>query len=211
MLYMTECSQGRQPWSDSAPQIAFSAGICSPVSRQNVHERRLPSSRRTHDGYQFSTVEFPRDPFQKGLVSCKMQSGIVFLTVACSVWPQRWAAWLQPKAESPDECSIKDTKDFRCILRWKQTWVCFMILSSQNDFILYIHVHGTCTLLGFSEHLFKWHLSLGRSTTLMSKGQSLFSIRPKTVSSSWYSTQVPVLTSNYLSISFVSFFFTYPS
>lgn len=147
MLYMTECSQGRQPWSDSAPHIAFSAGICSPVSRQNVHERRLPSSRRTHDGYQLSTVEFPRDPFQKGLVSCKMQSGIVFLTVACSVWPQCWAAWLQPKAESPDECSIKDTKDFRCILRWKQTWVCFMILSSQNDFILYIHVHGTCTLL----------------------------------------------------------------
>lgn len=56
---------------DLAPRWA-----CSPVSSQNVHERGLPGPGGTHDGHQLPTVEFSRNPFQKGLVSCKKQSTI---------------------------------------------------------------------------------------------------------------------------------------
>lgn len=52
--------------------------VCSPVSSQNVHERGLPSPGWTHDGHKLPTVEFPRDSFKEGLVSCKKQITFIF-------------------------------------------------------------------------------------------------------------------------------------
>ena len=41
----------------------------SPVTRQNVHEGGLSSSRGAHDGHQTSACEVPRDAFQQRLVT----------------------------------------------------------------------------------------------------------------------------------------------
>lgn len=54
----------------------LSRWVRSPVPGQDVHERGLPGPGRAHDGHQLPTVEFPRNAFQKGLVSCKTADDI---------------------------------------------------------------------------------------------------------------------------------------
>lgn len=94
---LSACTEAALSLIQPSPMAsAFPAGLCSPVSCQNIHECGLPSSRRTHDGHQLSAVEFSRDPFQKGLVSCKNADWIhfsnccmLYLTSVLNCWGQR--------------------------------------------------------------------------------------------------------------------------